>query len=89
MHAKNAALLQQTQVLNSVPDHNAKSTVSVNVRFRYFKDFRNWASEAEIHLGFLGFQKTAFTKTSGNPGESVVYPIVQKTQLDCGPQGLG
>lgn len=78
-------LLQQTQVLNRVPGHNAKSTVSVNVRFRYFRDFRNWAWEAEIHLSFLGFQKMAFTKTSGNPGESVVYLVGQETQLDCGP----
>lgn len=76
MHAKKMLLLlQQRQVLTSVPDHNAKSTVSVNVGFHHFRDFRNWASEAEIQLGFLGFQKIAFTKPSGNPGESVVYLV--------------
>lgn len=82
-------IMLQTQVLNSVPDQNAMSTGSVNARFRYFRDFRNWALEGEIQLGFLSFQKMVFTKTSGNPGESLVCLVGQKTQLDCGPQGLG
>lgn len=33
-------------------------------------------------------QKKAFTKASGNPGESVVYLVGQKTWLDSGPPGL-
>lgn len=33
---------------------------------------------------------TAFTKASGNPGEKVAYLVgLEKTQLDCGPRGLG
>lgn len=82
-------LLRQTKVLNSVPDHYAKSTVSVNGRIHYFRDFRNWASEAENQLGFLAFQKNGFHKDPRNPGESVVYLLGQKTLMDCGPQGLG
>lgn len=31
-------------------------------------------------------QNMVFTKTSGNPGKRIVYPI---TQLDCGSRGLG
>lgn len=31
----------------------------------------------------------AFTKASGNPGESVVYLEGKETRLDFGPRGLG
>lgn len=30
-----------------------------------------------------------FTKVSGNPGERTVYPVDEKTRLDCGSRGPG
>lgn len=34
-------------------------------------------------------QTTAFSKEIGHPGERIVHPVGQKTQLDCTPRGLG
>lgn len=39
--------------------------------------------------GFPYYQEDTFTWDPAVPGESYFCPVGQKTQLDCGPQGLG
>lgn len=83
MHAKNAAFASAD---TGVKQRAWSQCQEHRIRKCGVPLLQGFQKLAEIQLVF---QKISFTKTSGNPIESVVYLVGQKTQLDCGPQGLG